>query len=68
MASATYMSCYQDFGQFPNALYAQLFHPVESIERAIARNMNKLGDHPIGIHIRRTDNLEATRRSPFISS
>lgn len=61
----SYMSCYQDFGQFPNALYAQLFHPVESIERAIARNMNKLGDHPIGIHIRRTDNLEATRRSPL---
>lgn len=61
----SYMSCYQDFGTFPDTLYARLFHPVEAIERVIAGNMDLLGDHPVGIHIRRTDNLEATRRSPL---
>ncbi len=62
----SYMSCYQDFGLFPDALYSELFHPVEAIERVIAHNMSLLGSAPpIGIHIRRTDNLEATRRSPL---
>lgn len=61
----SYMSCYQDFGTFPDTLYGRLFHPVEAIERVIAHNMALLGDRPVGIHIRRTDNLEATRRSPL---
>lgn len=62
----SYMSCYQDFELFPDALYSELFHPVEAIERVIAHNMSLLGSAPpIGIHIRRTDNLEATRRSPL---
>lgn len=61
----SYMSCYQDFGSFPDSLYGELFHPVKAIEDLIARNMIQLGTDPIGIHIRRTDNLEATRRSPL---
>lgn len=61
----SYMSCYQDFGTFPDALYGQLFHPVKAIEDAITRNMGLLGNAPVGIHIRRTDNVEATRRSPL---
>ena len=60
----SYMSCYQDFGSCPDSVYGQLFHPVKSIEDIIARNMSLLGDSPVGIHIRRTDNLQATRRSP----
>jgi hypothetical protein len=61
----SYMSCYQDFGSFPNTVFAQLFHPIDAIERKIAYNLSQLGDSPIGIHIRRTDNIAATRRSPI---
>lgn len=42
----SYMSCYQDFGLFPDALYSELFHPVEAIERVIAHNMSLLGSAP----------------------
>ena len=61
----SYMSCYQDFGTVDNSLYAKLFRPTDELEQRIAGNMERLGDAPIGIHVRRTDNVAATQRSPL---
>ncbi len=61
----SYMSCYQDFGTVDNNLYSTLFHPTEELEQRIKDNMERLGDAPIGIHVRRTDNVAATQRSPL---
>lgn len=61
----SYMSCYQDFGAVDNSLYSDLFSPTDEIEQRIARNLEQLGDAPIGIHVRRTDNRVAIERSPI---
>lgn len=61
----SYMSCYQDFGGVDNSLYSDLFSPTDEIEQRIARNLEQLGDAPIGIHVRRTDNRAAIERSPI---
>ena len=61
----SYMSCYQDFGAVDNSLYSDLFSPTDEIEQRIARNLEQLGDAPIGIHVRRTDNRAAIERSPI---
>lgn len=61
----SYMSCYQDFGAVNNSLYSGLFSPTDEIEQRIARNLERLGDAPIGIHVRRTDNRAAIERSPI---
>lgn len=60
----TWMSCYQEFGPQKPELYRQLFRPVAEIESRVEANLQKLGPHPIGVHIRRTDNAAATRLSP----
>lgn len=74
-----YMSCYQEFDCRPIAslsavqvgvirrkttLYKDLFEPVLSIKSIISDYENRFSDHTIGMHIRRTDNAEAIRRSP----
>lgn len=61
----SYMSCYQDFGVVDNRLYSTLFRPTDGIERRISRNLEQLGEAPVGIHVRRTDNRAATERSPL---
>ena len=61
----SYMSCYQDFGAVDNSLYSDSFSPTDEIEQRIARNLERLGDAPIGIHVRRTDNRAAIERSPI---
>lgn len=60
----SYMSCYQEFGDFENSEYAELFKPTVELEKRIQLNINSLGDNPIGIHIRRTDNRASIERSP----
>lgn len=59
-----YMSCYQDFGSFPQSLYRQLFKPTAQVQTIIDGYRKRFSDHTIGVHIRRTDNAESIRRSP----
>ena len=54
-----------DFCAVDNSLYSDLFSPTDEIEQRIARNLEQLGDAPIGIHVRRTDNRAAIERSPI---
>lgn len=61
----SYMSCYQEFGTVPDGVYAQLFRPVEAVERAVDAFAAQFSGHTVGFHIRRTDNRESIERSPL---
>lgn len=60
----SWMSCYSVFGEFSDALYAQLFQPVDDVLRQVEANAAKFSAHTIGLHIRRTDNIDSIRLSP----
>ena len=59
-----YMSCYQVFGSFPDTLYGKLFRPVRGVMEQVERNECMFSAHTIGMHIRRTDNMESIEKSP----
>ena len=59
-----YMSCYQVFGDFPDSLYSILFHPVKEVMDNVNRFRERFSSHCIGLHIRRTDNIESINQSP----
>jgi hypothetical protein len=59
-----YMSCYQVFGNFPDELYSQLFHPVKEVMDVVDSYRSQFNSHTIGLHIRRTDNAESIAKSP----
>ncbi len=59
-----YMSCYQEFGAYPDDTYRLLFRPVASVMRSVEANAGLFADYTIGMHIRRTDHGEATAQSP----
>ena len=61
----SYMSCYQDFGHVPNSVYKHLFHPVGHILEEMQGYHEQFSAHTIGMHIRRTDNMESIERSPL---
>ena len=61
----SYMSCYQDFGHVPNSVYKHLFHPVGHIHEEMQGYHEQFSAHTIGMHIRRTDNMESIERSPL---
>lgn len=52
------------FYPFPEELYRDIFKPTETIEKRCEERINSLGVHPIGLHIRRSDNLESIKHSP----
>lgn len=59
-----YMSCYQVFGDFSDSLYSILFHPVKEVIDNVNRFREQFSSHCIGLHIRRTDNIESINQSP----
>lgn len=59
-----YMSCYQVFGDFSDSLYSILFHPVKVVIDNVNRFREQFSSHCIGLHIRRTDNIESINQSP----
>jgi len=60
-----YMSSYQDFGSFSDDIYKQLFKPKEIIKDKIKHNFSMFSKHTIGMHIRRTDNIDSIKNSPI---
>jgi hypothetical protein len=61
----SYMSCYREYGSFDDALYGRLFRPVAQVEKQVERLAAQFGTHPIGFHIRRTDNQRSIAHSPL---
>ena len=59
-----FLTSYAIFQQFPNRLYAELFHPVADLKGEIERRCELFTSHTIGIHIRRTDNIVSINESP----
>lgn len=59
-----YMSCYQEFGSYPDDVYRAVFHPVRAVTERVNANAARFSDYTIGMHIRRTDHGEATAMSP----
>ena len=59
-----YLASYTGFLPYDFALLRQLFVPLPEVERSIARFTRQFGRHTIGVHIRRTDNVDSIRQSP----
>jgi len=59
-----YMSCYQEFGTFDHGLYKELFRPIPRVIDVSYDYRSMFSHYTIGMHIRRTDNLESVRNSP----
>lgn len=51
------------FYPFDEAFYRTLFQPTEEIASLVEERLNLLGKHSIGIHIRRSDNIESISNS-----
>ncbi len=60
-----YMSCYDEFGLFSDEYYAQLFRPNQLVQELISVYESHFGTYTIGMHIRRTDNIDSIRKSPI---
>jgi len=60
-----YMSSYQDFGSFSNEIYKKLFKPKDIVGEKIRHNVSMFSKHTIGMHIRRTDNIDSIKNSPI---
>lgn len=59
-----YMSCYSVFGNVPDEIYRQLFHPVAEVMQAVDENRSMFSQHTVGVHIRRTDHTWSITNSP----
>jgi len=59
-----YMSCYDEFGTFSNSCYSELFHPNQSVMDIVYSYETHFSQNVIGMHIRRTDNLDSISKSP----
>jgi len=59
-----YMSCYDEFGKFPDKCYAELFHPNRKVMEIVNAYESLFSNYTIGMHIRRTDNIDSIQQSP----
>ena len=59
-----YMSCYQEFGRYPHDIYTRIFRPVKPVMEHVESNCRRFTAYTIGMHIRRTDNIESITKSP----
>lgn len=59
------MSCYDEFGTFNDSLYVDIFKPLKEISNRVEGYKKRFSPHTIGMHIRRTDNLESIEKSPL---
>lgn len=60
-----YIASYTCFYDSPGAIYQELFHPVESIRMEVERRCRDFSAYTVGIHIRRTDNIDSINESPI---
>lgn len=60
-----HIASYITFVPYPYELLQALFRPNKEIEKAIDKITGSFDDHTIGIHIRRTDNIQSINLSPL---
>jgi len=59
-----YMSCYDEFGKFSDKCFAELFHPNQQVMEIVNAYESQFSNYTIGMHIRRTDNIDSIQQSP----
>lgn len=57
-------TCYP-FQDIPHGLYRELFVPVPPLAERVEGYASRFSSHPVGVHIRRTDNAVAIAKSPL---
>ncbi len=60
-----YLAAYVAFAPYPSSLIAHLFTPVEEIRQEIELRCQRFSQRMVGVHVRRTDNVESIRQSPI---
>lgn len=60
-----YIASYIPFMPYSCGTLQQVFRPTPAIVRAVDRIAGSFDSHTIGIHIRRTDNIQSIRLSPL---
>jgi len=60
-----YMSCYDELEPVAGGCYAHLFKPCPEVMTLVGAYGRRLSGYVVGMHIRRTDNIESIRRSPI---
>ncbi|MCD8305527.1 MAG: glycosyl transferase [Prevotella sp.] len=60
-----YLASYSPFLPYENSLMQRLFVPVREIKDEVDARQERFASRMIGVHVRRTDNIEAIRRSPI---
>ena len=60
-----YMSCHFEVVTPPRSLYRDFFTPSEPVRKMIAAYQQQFGEDVIGMHIRRTDNVDSIKKSPI---
>lgn len=60
----SYLQAGIDIYPYDDALYRALFRPAEDIAQRVAERTERLGEHRVGVHIRRTDNADSIAASP----
>ncbi len=64
LKESNYISSCYDFYPFDSSLLQQLFRPSDELQKRIDVEYQKFATHTIGVHIRRTDHVDAIAQSP----
>lgn len=56
-------SCVYFYPQGAGKLFS-IFHPIEALQQKIDESCSRFGEHTLGVHIRRTDNVASISQSP----
>ena len=49
---------------YDKEMYRSIFQPASEIAEVVATRVSRCGEHVVGVHIRRTDNLQSIKNSP----
>ena len=60
-----YMASYTNFMNYDISIISKLFRPLPEIKKMIDTYTSQFTDDTIGIHIRRTDNIDSIKESPI---
>lgn len=60
-----YLATYTRFFPYPNATLQRLFVPVPRLRERIDRIRTAFSSHTLGVHVRRTDHVDAIAESPL---
>lgn len=60
-----YLATYSKFFAYTHSTLQKLFVPVDALQRQIDMRCERFTSHTVGVHVRRTDHVEAIQASPL---